>query len=177
MEKNSGEQGSHLLKPKVHWSRATGYLQLGMWTQAKSELEMLPEELPWGKQKRGMLVEIFQHEEAWDKMREIAHGLRMEFPQEGDWWIADAYATRRSQSLEQARGILLDGLVHHYDNAMIRYNLACYACKLGSPGECLDFLKEAVKRDERYKLMAMEDEDLADIRDALRELGWGDVVV
>ena len=65
----------------------------------------------------------------------------------------------------------------HYDNAMIRYNLACYACKLGSPGECLDFLKEAVKRDERYKLMAMEDEDLAEIRDALRELGWGDVVV
>ena len=29
--------------------------------------------------------------------------------------------------------------------------------------ECLDFLKEAVKRDERYKLMAMEDEDLAEI--------------
>ena len=39
------------------------------------------------------------------------------------------------------------------------------------------FLKEAVKRDEKYKLMAMEDDDLEGVQDALRELGWGDVVV
>jgi hypothetical protein len=40
----------------------------------------------------------------------------------------------------------------------------------------MDFLKEAVKRDERFKVMAMEDEDLKDVRDALRQMGWGDVV-
>ena len=60
---------------------------------------------------------------------------------------------------------------------MIRFNLACYACKLGSFGECLDFLKEAVKRDDQYKLMAMEDEDLKEVREALGEMGWGDAVV
>ena len=94
-----------------------------------------------------------------------------------DWWIADAYATRRNESIQKAREILLEGLVCHYENGIIRYNLACYACKLGSMGECMDFLKEAVKRDERFKLMAMEDEDLESVREALRQMGWGDVMV
>jgi hypothetical protein len=44
---------------------------------------------------------------------------------------------------------------------------------LNNPGECLDFLKEAVRRDEKFKLMALEDEDLADVREALVQLGWG----
>ena len=124
-----------------------------------------------------MFVEIFQNLESWLDMRKYAHGLRMEFPDEAHWWIADAYATRRCKSLEQAREVLLEGLVHHYDDALIRYNLGCYACKLGSFGECLDFLKEAVKRNEQFKLMALEDEDLEEVRLALRELGWGNVVV
>ena len=79
--------------------------------------------------------------------------------------------------MELAREILLEALVHHYEDAMIRYNLACYACKLGSLGECLDFLKEAAKRDERYKQMAMEDQDLEGVREALRKMGLGDVIV
>jgi hypothetical protein len=41
----------------------------------------------------------------------------------------------------------------------------------------LDFLKEAVRGDEKYKLMALEDEDLKDVREALLKLGWGKVVV
>ncbi len=177
MSENSADKKNQILHPKVHWSRATGYFELQMWDNAKSELEMLPLFLPWGKRKRAMLVEIFQQQESWDEMLEVAHGLCMEFPQDPEWWIADAYATRRSKSIEKAREILLEALLHHYDNAMIRFNLACYACKLGSFGECLDFLKEAVKRDDQYKLMAMEDEDLKEVREALGEMGWGDAVV
>ena len=33
------------------------------------------------------------------------------------------------------------------------------------------------KRDEKFKLMALEDEDLADVRDALIKLGWGNAIV
>jgi len=124
-----------------------------------------------------MEVEIFQHQEDWNSMVEVAHGLRMEFPDEVQWWIADAYATRRNKSIQEAREILLEALVCHYEDGTIRYNLACYACKLGSMGECMDFLKEAAKRDERFKLMAMEDEDLESVRETLRQMGWGDAVV
>jgi|SRR6056300_887916 lipopolysaccharide biosynthesis regulator YciM len=166
----------HQLEPKVHWSRVTGYMQLGIIEEALIELAMLPDDDQWGKKKRAMRLEIFQQQKKWQEMAEVAHGLRMEFPEDVQWWIADAFATRRSQSIEQAREILLEGLVCHYEDATIRFNLACYACQLGSLGECMDFLKEAVKRDERFKVMAMEDEDLKDVRDALRQMGWGDVV-
>ena len=44
-------------------------------------------------------------------------------------------------------------------------------------GECMDFLKEAVRRDEKFKLMAIEDEDLIEVRDALINLGWGKALV
>ena len=166
----------HQLEPKVHWSRVTGYMQLGIIEEALIELAMLPNDDQWGKKKRAMRLEIFQQQKNWQEMAEVAHGLRMEFPEDVQWWIADAFATRRSQSIEQAREILLEGLVCHYEDATIRFNLACYACQLGSLGECMDFLKEAVKRDKRFKVMAMEDEDLTDVRDALRQMGWGDVV-
>jgi len=86
----------HLLRPEVHWSRATGYLKLGMFKQARTELSGLPNELPWSKQKKSMLLEIFQGLENWKEMQKVAHELRMEFPQESGWWVMDAYATRRS---------------------------------------------------------------------------------
>jgi hypothetical protein len=65
----------------------------------------------------------------------------------------------------------------HYEDGLIRFNLACYACVLKSLSECLDFLKEAVKRDEKFKLMALEDDDLVDVRKALLKLGWGKALV
>ena len=164
-------------KPKVHWSRANGYFELGMLEEAELELCSLPEELPWGKRRRALLLNIRQSLERWEDMRDLAHGLRMEFPEDSEWWIADAYATRRFESIDAARKILLEGLVHHYENATIRYNLACYACKLGSPGECMDFLKEAVKREPNFKQLAVEDEDLLEVRQALLKWGWGDTVV
>ncbi len=173
----SGDEQSsppHQLKPKVHWSRASGYFELGMLREAEIELSALPEDLPWGKRRRAMLMNIRQNREQWEDMRDLAHGLRMEFPEDAEWWVADAYATRRGQSIQLARKILLEGLVHHYNDATIRYNLACYACQLGSPGECLDFLKEAVKRDPSFKKLALEDEDLEDVREALLKMGWGD---
>ena len=42
--------------------------------------------------------------------------------------------------------------------------------------ECMEFLKEAVVKDEKYKLTALED-DLKGVREVLIELGWGKVVV
>ena len=148
-----------------------------MFEEAERELRALPEEEPWGKSARMLLLGIRQEQGAWELAQEVARELRLEFPDEEDWWISDAYATRRCESVEEARKILLEGLVVHSDSSLIRYNLACYACVLNSPGECLDFLKEAVRGGEKYKLMALEDEDLKDVHEALLKLGWGKVVV
>ena len=167
----------HILKPEVHWQRAHGYFTMGMYEDAKRELRALPKEEPWEKRVKVFFLSIYQELESWEEAQKFARGLRYEFSEEVDWWIADAYATRRFESITEARSILLEGLALHYDNGLIRYNLACYACVLKSPGECIDFLKEAVKRDKKFMLLAMDDDDLIDVREALLKLGWGKTIV
>jgi hypothetical protein len=167
----------HILAPKVHWERASGYFALEMFEESERELRAMPKEEPWDKNARMLLLGIRQEQENWALVQEVARGLRLEFPAEADWWVSDAFATRRCETIESAKEILLEGLVLHEDSSIIRYNLACYACVLGNPRECMDFLKEAVKGEEKYKLMAVEDEDLKGVREDLIELGWGKVVV
>ena len=106
-----------------------------------------------------------------------ARSLRIEFIDEEDWWVSEAYATRRAKGIIEARDILLEGLAIHQESSIIRYNLACYACQLGDLDETLDFLKEAVERDEKYKLIALDDEDLEKVRKTLIQLGWDKVAV
>jgi hypothetical protein len=167
----------HILAPQTHLNRARGYFELEMFEEADRELRALPDEQPWLKKKKVFQVAIRQEVKDWTNMRTISRELRFLYPDEEDWWVSDAFATRRSESIEEARKILLEGLAVHYDSAIFRYNLACYACLLGHPGECLDFLKEAVSRDEKYKEMAVEDEDLEAVRGALESLGWGSKIV
>ena len=93
----------HILAPKVHWERASGYFALEMFDESERELRALPKEERWVKNARMMLVGIRQEQGNWKSVQEIARGLRLEFPDEDDWWISDAYATRRCDSIETAR--------------------------------------------------------------------------
>ena len=167
----------YIFKPEKHFMRAHGYFALEMFEESCRELRALPKEGVWDKRARELLVGIHCEQEQWAEMMDVSRSLRLEFPEEVQWWVMDAFATRREASIEEAREILLKGLVLHYDDALIRYNLGCYACVLKSFGECIDFLKEAVRRDEKFKLMALEDEDLLEVREALLKLGWAQVVV
>jgi hypothetical protein len=48
-------------------------------------------------------------------------------PETFGWWINLAYAKRRCEGIESAEAILLRARELHHDNAMIEFNLACYA--------------------------------------------------
>jgi tetratricopeptide (TPR) repeat protein len=163
----------HILSPVIHLKRAGGYFELEMFEHADRELRALPDDETWIKKKKVFQLAIRQESLDWVNMRILARELRHDFPSEEDWWISDAYATRRCETIEEARGVLLDGLAVHNESAIIRYNLACYACVLGNTEESMDFLKEAVRRDEKYKKMAFEDEDLKKVRKVLQKMGWG----
>lgn len=52
-------------------------------------------------------------------------------PDDVQWWISWAYATRRWDSIESAKSILLTALKKLPLVALIPYNLACYECLLG----------------------------------------------
>ena len=77
----------HILAPKVHWERASGYFALEMYEEAERELRALPKEEPWSKNARILLLGIRQEQENWALMQKIASDLRRESPSEGDWWM------------------------------------------------------------------------------------------
>ena len=105
-----------------------------------------------------------------DAEAELAR-VRGRYPEAVEWWIADAYATRRCESIEAAREILIEGEERHVDDPGIKYNLACYACRLGDSGTAMRYLMTAISLDSKYKEMAFADEDLTEVHEILRKTG------
>jgi hypothetical protein len=63
-------------------------------------------------------------------MQEIAKRLKEFEPDNVQWRISLAYATRRAYSTEIAMEILLSAEPKFPKEAAIPYNLACYYCRL-----------------------------------------------
>ncbi len=62
------------------------------------------------------------------------------------------------------RHFLLLALRRYYDDALVRYNLACYWCVMGSVEEAREMLETAFKKDTSLRKLAETDEDLAALR-------------
>jgi len=84
-------------------------------------------------------------------------------PTEPQWAIALAYATRRAESIDQARLILMEALDRHPLEPLIHYNLACYDCQLGDVPSAKEFITRALRLKPSMGVMALEDEDLEPI--------------
>ena len=52
---------------------------------------------------------------------------------------------------------------------MIHFNLGCYACQLGNETEAIQRLKEAIGLDNKWLMVALDDDDLESIHDTLEE--------
>jgi Flp pilus assembly protein TadD len=85
-------------------------------------------------------------------------------PTEAGWWIAFAYATRRSRSIEAARRILLRAEKQFPSEPTIQFNLACYAARIGEIDEARSRLTRAVSLEPGFAKMAETDPDLEPIR-------------
>jgi hypothetical protein len=79
-------------------------------------------------------------------------------------WLHRAYAIRRVDGggLAQAWDALLPATVKFPDEAVISYNLSCYACQMNKLTEARAWLHRAIKTGDKdvMKKMALEDEDL-----------------
>ena len=88
-------------------------------------------------------------------------------PDEVQWAISWAYASRRAQSIEIAKGILLHALERHPKEAVLHYNLACYECQLGNLTEAKARLEATFKLDRGYRETSLNDEDLEPLWNSL----------
>lgn len=149
---------------KSRITAAEGYIELGMPLGANEELERIDADQRSHTEVLALRVKIHSALKKWELMQAVAKRLARIDPENVQRTISWAYATRRADSIEAARLILLEAVERFPTAAILHYNLACYECLLGNLEEAKSRLKRAFELEPRYRIKALEDEDL--------EAGW-----
>jgi len=84
-----------------------------------------------------------------------------------EWTISLTYATRRADSIQAAKKVLLNAEPKFPNEAAIKYNLACYSCQIGDIKTAKKCLKKIFELDSNWRLAALEDEDLKPLWESL----------
>jgi lipopolysaccharide biosynthesis regulator YciM len=147
-----------------HLEHAAGYLELGMVKDAREEIEQIPPERRETPTVMQVRLAILMEDREWSRAVEIARKLTVLDPQECQWLISLAYATRRADSIESARKILLEAANRFPKEALIPYNLGCYEAQLGNLEVAVSLVRKAIDMDRTYREKAREDPDLEPIR-------------
>ena len=139
---------------------AAGYLTLGLIDDAWQELEALSPEMERDPAVLELRCEIYQRLGRWNSARVLAESMAHLLPENPAWWLTWAYALRREQSVEAARGVLWEAAQRHPGVPLIFYNLACYASVLGELDEARRLLTKPFAMDPGMKKIAGKDSDL-----------------
>jgi hypothetical protein len=150
-----------------HLTAAEGFAELGMYLDANAELEEIDAEVRHVAEVLTVRVSIYAGLEKWELMRTVAGRLAAHDPADAQWAISLAYATRRAQSIEAAKCILLEAVERHPTEPILHYNLACYECQLGDIEVAKARLAHAFDLEPKCRLMALDDDDLAPLWDSL----------
>ena len=113
-------------------------------------------------------LQIYSALKKWESMQAVAKSLAFREPDNPHWSVSWAYGTRRADSIEAARIILLSAVERQPEIAVFHYNLACYECQLGDVEVAKARLQHAFKLDSNYRLLALDDEDLKPLWESLR---------
>jgi hypothetical protein len=140
---------------------ASGYLALGMLTDASDELEaieggdrLLPEVM-------AVRSDLYMEARQWDLLLAVSRELARLRPKLDKGWIGWAFALRELNRIGEARAVLLEAEpIHGRKCALLHYNLACYYCLLGDQAEAKKRLRVACRMDRHWKEAALDDQDL-----------------
>ena len=111
---------------------AEGYVALGMLIEADRELDKIDPLNRAAPECLALRVEIYRGLKKWELMREISRRLHEFNPDELQWIISYAFATRRAVSIGVAKDILLKSIANFPKEGLVFFNLACYDCQLGN---------------------------------------------
>jgi hypothetical protein len=143
-----------------HLHAAHGYVELGMWLDANEELEKLRPDVRHDSLVLAILMVIYKATEKWELMQTVAKKLTEYDPESPRFPLAWAFATRRVDSLDAARRILVEAWKVHEKEPLFPFTIACYMCQLGQVESAKEMLEVAFKMDRGMRRMALEDEDL-----------------
>src|SRR5262245_3992652 len=151
-----------------HWRAAVGYVELGMFQEANDQLENIDPFNRAAPEVLAVRIAVYRGLKKWELMREVAKRLAEFQPDDIQWTISLAYATRRADSIQAAKEILLNAESKFPKEGIIKYNLACYCCQLQDIQNAKDYLKKAFVIDLNWRLAALDDDDLRPLWDSLQ---------
>lgn len=158
----------------IAWQRRVeytiGYLQLGMIDAAAEELSLVPEADRRRPEVLAAWCDVYSEGRKWRRMVEVGQELARIAPDNSHGWISWAFALRELQRIAEAQAILREAEAHHPACGVLHYNLACYACLLGDTVEAERRLRRALAIDRAWKKSALDDSDLAALRDRISRL-------
>lgn len=156
-------------KDQQHLQASVGYTQLGMNPEALEELSHVSPPERTSVEVLSLELAILHQSNQWKEAAEVAGKMLDLDPENPDWHIASAFATRRAFSLTEARTILSRALLLFPANALIHYNLGCYAAQLGKLEDSCRLIEEAFQLDRKFKKIAQTDPDLEPVRHLLKK--------
>ena len=160
--------------PDTHClSAAIGWLELGNAEEARAELDQIQP----AQKKNPDVLEVRwvleAREENWEEALHYARELIHAAPDRSSGWLHQSYSLRRipGGSVKKAWESLLPVFDRFPKEAVISYNLSCYACQLQQLEAARVWLKRAlvIGGKEKYKQMALQDSDLKELWDEIRK--------
>src|SRR5690349_10571596 len=91
-----------------HLEHAQGFFELDMFEDALAELDRIDSPYRTDPSVLSVRLAVYFQTKRWSIATEVARHLTILQPEESAWAIQLAYATRRSESIEAAREILLE---------------------------------------------------------------------
>ena len=116
-----------------------------MFLEADTELDEIDPFNRAAPEVLALRIAIYRGLEKWELMQELANRLAEFQPDDIHWTISLAYATRRIDSIQAAKEILMNAEPKFPKDAAIKYNLACYFCQTGDLQNAKNYLKKACK--------------------------------
>lgn len=152
-----------------HFERAQGWLLLENYAAADRALGLIPAAFRRRPEVEQFRAQLHLSAGQWHRAEPILRRLRKQFPGDPQFSVSLAFAVRRAKSIGAAEAILLEARERFPGEAIIWFNLACYAAQQGHLEEARDWLAEAACRESGVRDLAKTDSDLVPFWAAVTE--------
>ena len=156
----------------LHVQAAEGWLGLGNWQEANAELEQLAPQLLVHPHILKVRWGIYAAAKKWEAALFIAAALVKMDPDDPIGWIHQSYCLHELGLTADAHRHLMDVVDKFPTNATIRYDLACYECRLSRFRQAKQWLEKAFEIGDtrKIKLAALNDPGLEPLWKEIRSL-------
>jgi len=162
---------SDLPFPDAHHVRAAaGWMELGDPDSAAEELRHIRPEFEHSPEVLAVQWHLQSHRKDWEAALRTATELVRIAPKDVDGWIHRSFALHELGRTREASDRLLEAEPLFPEHPILRYNLACYACRVGDLDTARGWVVEVrrLTSAEFLRDIALDDPDLVPLHEEIR---------